>query len=244
MKIFLAKALLLFTFIFGIKDISRKIISDDHFNYVFYVTENNKSNFDLEKQYYWFKAGKIHSSYGGANSQILHGEFRKNYRKNGLAEYGLFHNGLKKGIWKTWYENGKIETIQDWNNGFAQGDYKEFSDDGTLLISGRYSKNKKDGIWINHSSKDTVEFKKGKKVVENIQEDTSSDNSEVTNEENISFWIKIKNFFKNTFRKKTEEEKNRIEKEKQAKKKQKELDRKRKELKKKGNSSQKGDKKL
>ena len=81
MKIFLAKALLLFTFIFGIKEISRKIISDDHFNYVFYVTESDKNNFDIEKQYYWFKAGTIHSSYGGANSKLLHGEFKKNYRK-------------------------------------------------------------------------------------------------------------------------------------------------------------------
>ncbi|MBQ4821386.1 hypothetical protein [Aquimarina sp. MMG016] len=219
-------------------DISRKIISDDTYNYTFYVSTKDKSDPKDYKEYFWFKTGKIHSSYGGVNGQLLHGEYKKTYRENGIAEQGEFHYGLKDNIWKSWYENGKIEKITNWQKGIATGIYREFTENGELLIRGKFKNSKKHGRWINYKSKDTLYFKKGQQVVK--EEMPEEEKAEKANKKNKkSFGVKTKDFFKNLFKKKTPEEKQKIKQEKEAKKKQKELDKKRKELAKKQKELQK-----
>ncbi len=234
---------LFFTLIFVIgsvqyvdNDGSRRIISDDNFNYVFYISDKNSNNYKNYKDYYWFKTGKVNSSKGGSNGKLLHGIYKKSYKDRVLAEQGEFHYGLKDKEWVSWYNNGEIKEIHNWNKGIATGKYQKYLESGELLITGTYRSNRKHGRWINHQVKDTLYFKKGETVVEQPEEEKIEKTEDV---EKKNFLSKVKDFFKsfkNIFKKKTPEEKEELKKQKEIKKKQKELDKKRKELTKKKKS--------
>lgn len=209
-------------------DLVRRIISDDDYNYTFYISTKEKVSVEDFKEYFWYRTGSIHNAVGGVDGQVLHGPYKKTYRNNGLAEQGEFRYGLKIKTWTSWFENGKVEKITHWQAGVLSGGYKEFDTRGALLVSGKYKNNRKHGVWVNHQTKDTLYFKKGEKIVkEELPEEEAKKNKD-TNKK--SFKVKAKEFFNTLFKKKTPEEKQKLKKEKENKKKQRELEKKRKEL--------------
>jgi len=139
---------------------SLKKISDKEYRYEFYTTDKiigPKST----RTYYWFKGGLIHSSQAGIGGPLLHDNFKKFYHSNQLAEQGKFKNGLKVGLWKTWFQNGIMETTQEFYNGLNSGKFQRFDTNGNLIEKGKFSKGKKDGLWINYISKNTIKYKSG-----------------------------------------------------------------------------------
>lgn len=138
-----------------------KRISDKEFRYEFY-TIDKKISIKHNKFYYWFKGGLIHKAEGGFSGQLLHGEFKKNYHTNQLAEQGNFKKGLKVGLWKTWFENGSTESTQEYSNGQKHGNFYGYNIEGKMLEKGFYSSGKKQGNWIDFINKDTIRYKKGK----------------------------------------------------------------------------------
>lgn len=146
-----------------------KRIYDKEFKHEFFVIVK-KINPSKNKKYYWFKGGKIHNSEFGATNELLNGKYIKFYLTNQLAEQGFFKNGLKKGIWKVWYENGTLSKIENYKNGYLNGKYEEFDNNGRLIFSGNYRNNKKHGYFINHQKKDTVRFKNDSVFVKEIKE--------------------------------------------------------------------------
>lgn len=137
-----------------------KRISDANFRYEFYVTEKIVTP-QKKRMYYWFKGGLIHNSESGIAGSLLDGQFIKLYHSNQLAEQGLFYNGLKTGLWKTWYSNGILETTQYWRNGRRKGAFFHYDNTGQLLEKGRYSADQKQGKWIDYTIKDTITYKNG-----------------------------------------------------------------------------------
>lgn len=160
---------LLFLFLSSFKDpFQIKRISDENYRYEFYVTEKiikPKTN----KPYYWFKGGAVHYAESGIGGMLLDGNFTKAYHSNNLAEQGLFKVGLKTGLWKTWHPNGKIATLQFWKKGEKQGKYSQFTVDGNLIEKGKFNNDKKQGIWINYASQDTITYKKGLEIVKKVK---------------------------------------------------------------------------
>lgn len=138
-----------------------KRVSDKDYRYEFYTTEKTNT-IKNTKNYYWFKGGLIHSSQGGEAGQLLHDNFKKFYHSNQLAEQGRFKKGLKVGLWKTWFQNGTLETTQEFSNGFLSGNFQKFDAKGNLIEKGKFQQGKKQGKWINYISKDTIQFKQGK----------------------------------------------------------------------------------
>lgn len=241
MKLLIILFLLFGSIQFADNNANRKVISDDNYNYTFYVSDKFKSNFENYKEYYWFKSGKIHSSFGGSSGQILHGLYNKTFRVNGTAEQGEFYFGLKNKVWKNWYENGKIKNIHNWQKGMLSGKYQEFTESGRLgqnskllVVSGKYKNNRKHGRWIYYKTKDTLYYRKGEKVTDKkkVEEDNNV-------KEKKGFVNKTSKFFKDIFRKKSPEEKAKAKKEKEIRKQKKEIKKKRKELAKKKKTSQK-----
>lgn len=231
MKLFLSLLLILGSFQDLEKNSNRKVISDDDFNYTFFVSTKDRSDFKNKKEYFWFKSGKIHSSQGGVNGQLLHGSYTKSYIQNGIAEQGEFHYGLKDDTWKLWYENGKLKEVKSWTRGIASGSYKSFDDKGNLVVSGKFSNNEKNGRWINHGTKDTLYFKKGEKIVKEVEEEVKKKKDKEAKKTGLNgFWIKTKEFFKDLFKKKTPQEKEEAKRQKEIESKQKELKKKREEL--------------
>lgn len=139
---------------------SIKRVTDTSFKYEFY-TSQKKINTRPGRQYYWFKGGAIHNSESGIAGELLQETFVKFYLNNQLAEKGSFVNGLKTGVWKTWYPNGKIQSIENWKNGLKKGSSKNYDQNGTLLEEGTFKRNVKHGLWIDAIKKDTVMYKNG-----------------------------------------------------------------------------------
>lgn len=139
---------------------SIKRISDINFRYEFYTTDK-KINPKNHKTYYWFKGGLIHNAQGGLAGELLDGKFIKMYHSNQLAEQGSFKKGLKTGLWKTWYPNGKMETAQKWSNGIRSGKFYHYDPNGGIMETGSFKSDKKHGTWIDYVKKDTLIYKKG-----------------------------------------------------------------------------------
>ena len=137
-----------------------KRISDADFRYEFYTTDKKIDPKD-NKMYYWFKGGAIHKSQAGIAGQLLHDKFVKMYHSNQLAESGIMKNGLKVGIWKTWYPNGVLQSLQKWHNGLKTGNFIAYDDRGNLLEKGKFKNNLKQGTWISYATKDTLSYRRG-----------------------------------------------------------------------------------
>jgi len=147
----------------------KKRITDTNFKYEFYVADDDAEIASSDRTYYWFKGGAIHNSEYGVAGQLLNDDFNKFYLSNQLAEQGIFNNGLKVGLWKTWHSNGAIETTQYWANGRKRGMFHRYDGSGLLVEQGRYREDKKQGEWINFISKDTVTYKNGEVVANNVK---------------------------------------------------------------------------
>ncbi|KQX15074.1 toxin-antitoxin system YwqK family antitoxin [Flavobacterium sp. Root420] len=141
-----------------------KRISDANFRYEFYTTDKIIKVKD-HKIYYWFKGGAIHSAESGIAGTLLHHKFLKMYHSNQLAEQGQFKEGLKVGIWKTWHQNGTIESVQKWKKGLKCGNYLRYDQNGALAETGKYSNDLKTGKWVNFEKKDTLVYKKGTLII-------------------------------------------------------------------------------
>lgn len=74
-----------------------------------------------------------------------------------LYKEGQFKNGLKEGIWKTYYDNSY--DIENYHNGKLNGEFKKFSKDNHLLVKGEYKEHKKEGVWIDYESSEFLLFK-------------------------------------------------------------------------------------
>ena len=173
-------------------DVQKKNIRSGEYDIECYVLiEDEKTDIDINKTYYWFKGGEIHYSQSKAGGKLLHKTYSQYYRSNQLAESGAFHYGLKDGTWKTWFENGKLKEEIEWGKGVKSGDYISYDEKGTVVLKGHYKNNIKSGKWINAKTKDTTIFKKGEKYI-----------PEAKGVKN-----KKESFFKRLFKKKTEAEK-------------------------------------
>lgn len=142
-----------------------KRISDKNFRYEFYVTDKSVTP-KPNKIYYWFKGGAIHNAQGGFGGALLNNKFLKTYHSNQIAEQGVFKNGLKVGIWKTWHPNGIIETTQKWSKGLRTGMYYKYDTNGIVSEIGCYKNDKKHGKWYDFIKKDTINYKNGIPAVE------------------------------------------------------------------------------
>lgn len=94
------------------QDIEKRFVKTDSFNYEFNIGTDNFLNSRLTDSlfYYSFKAQKLSIIQGGAIGFLLNGNFLKYYSDGNIAESGALINGLKNGIWKTWFHDGKMKS--------------------------------------------------------------------------------------------------------------------------------------
>lgn len=118
--------------------------------------------------YYWYKSNKILATEGGFDGKPLHGKYTSFYFSQNLMEKGLFKNGLKKGEWKTWYENGKTEEIINWKSGIKHGKHVSYNFSGELVAEGNFKKGQLQGIVKSYDRGILLserKYKKGKEVL-------------------------------------------------------------------------------
>ncbi|WP_196896052.1 toxin-antitoxin system YwqK family antitoxin [Aureivirga marina] len=161
------------------------------FAYDFYIDKEYKtSNLEMHKQYFWYDGNEIKSTYFDIGGPVLQKQFIKYHQNNKqLAEKGEFVNGLKNGVWKSWFQNGRLSNVKHWNHGELSGLYIEFDENGNEIVKGKYKSDKKEGEWIQHQNGDTLFYKKGILIEKPVK--TSE-----TKEGKKSVFSKMKNIFK------------------------------------------------
>ena len=88
----------------------------------------------------------------------------KSYFKNGIIKsIQQYNNGNDTSQWTFFFQNGIIETIGQFEKGIRIGEWKYYFKSGLLKQVNNYKLGKKDGIWLKFSEKgDTIykiEFK-------------------------------------------------------------------------------------
>ncbi len=104
------------------------------------------------------------------NPSILHGPYVSFYHDGKKKVEGYYKEGEPFGIWKFYYENGRLKKSADrenaqngnWNffyedgsihmqgtfiNNVREGDWKFFYEDGTIKSTGAFKNGEKDGLW-------------------------------------------------------------------------------------------------
>ena len=67
---------------------------------------------------------------------------KKDTTKNVTLEEGTFINGLRSGIWTSYYSNGKVQAIAYYKQGKKIGKWRSYDNKGRLLTEIRYKKGK------------------------------------------------------------------------------------------------------
>ncbi|MBO9620907.1 MAG: hypothetical protein J7539_17940 [Niabella sp.] len=113
--------------------------------------------------YTWFKSGHIYTTEGSFYGKLLHGDYKVVDKERHLLEEGRFRMGERKGLWRTWYENGFLKTRTQkrfWDGALA---IKEYSAAGSLTKRG-FEKDGRFTGWQTEPVKDSilvVHYKKG-----------------------------------------------------------------------------------
>lgn len=65
-----------------------------------------------------------------------------------LQVSGKYKQGVKEGVWKSYYENGEKKEEAKYENGLLEGEYKSYYMNKKLKEEGEYEANQKTGKWI------------------------------------------------------------------------------------------------
>ncbi|MBS2099223.1 toxin-antitoxin system YwqK family antitoxin [Carboxylicivirga linearis] len=91
----------------------------------------------------WYPDGKVMIQGGNGNYESFYADGKK------LMESGKMVNGLRQGIWLTYYEtNQAIFQESSYVNGHLTGEVKFYYESGQLFSSGRMNNDLREGEWI------------------------------------------------------------------------------------------------
>lgn len=69
---------------------------------------------------------------------VLDGESLSYYENGTLLSKGTYTNGVKNGIWKTWFKNGQLSTEENYCNGLYCSSVFHYDEEGKLIVSQRW----------------------------------------------------------------------------------------------------------
>lgn len=73
---------------------------------------------------------------------------------------GFYDNGIKEGIWTTYYANGVKESSANYENNYRNGLYESFDDHGIIYSRGNYLDQVKEGDWYFYNADSTIHTRK------------------------------------------------------------------------------------
>ncbi len=76
------------------------------------------------------------------------GYYKEYYPSNLLKMEGMMKNGKREGIWKAWFEDGKLWSVAFYEKGVRQGESIVYREGGVKLYQGSYLNDKKIGKWL------------------------------------------------------------------------------------------------
>ncbi|MGQ7855239.1 toxin-antitoxin system YwqK family antitoxin [Pedobacter sp. WC2501] len=142
-------------------------VNYDHYKAVFYVQrpEIGLGNIKSDRKYAWYSGNQICYTQGGYSGKLLNGDYNEFYDTKGLKTQGIFEMGLKSGRWKSWGEDGILDSIVNYSSGKPNGRFEKYDQEGVLLERGKYHDGQLNGKLekrINADSIQVIRYKKGK----------------------------------------------------------------------------------
>ena len=80
-------------------------------------------------------------------TEIKHGKYQSFYPGGQIFEESNYVKDSLDGVRTLYYENGKVQSIEQLQNGKYIGKYQKFSETGQLILEGDYVDNEMSGIW-------------------------------------------------------------------------------------------------
>jgi hypothetical protein len=144
-------------------------INFGHYKAVFYVQrqEMRSGNIKSDLKYAWFSGNQIRYTQGGYSGKLLNGIYNEFYESKGLKTQGIFEMGLKSGKWKSWGEDGVLDSIVNYSSGKPNGKFEKYDQEGILLERGNYSNGQLNGKLEKRMGADSIQltrYKKGKVI--------------------------------------------------------------------------------
>lgn len=99
--------------------------------------------------YYWYNKGQINYNQGDFAGVLLHGEYLVFNKDKKLVTKGKVEKGLKVGTWKSWHDNGKLKSIENYSKGLLDGECSFFYWNGELIRQVYF----KNGVQANEEKK-------------------------------------------------------------------------------------------
>lgn len=120
--------------------VSHRVVMNfqEYIVYADILASERKFNPKSGKYYFWYSANDIKRTRGGYDGKLLHGAYTEFFPDKNLKQKGMFRYGLKKGVWKTWYHSGEIESVVRWRKGSMQGGFRHYDEQGRLVRQGRH----------------------------------------------------------------------------------------------------------
>ena len=75
------------------------------------------------------------------------------YPNGALKIEGGFSNKQRDGVWKAFFEDGKLQSLSNFDNGLYQGNSEVYYPNGNLMYKGDYQQDKKIGTWQFYNKK-------------------------------------------------------------------------------------------
>ena len=94
----------------------------------------------------FFILGMIHVSYCQDTTSVnaKNGFYREEF--GSLKMEGNYADGLKYGVWITYYPTGYINKVEEFHQGKRNGVFIEFDNKGTITSQATYKEDKLDGV--------------------------------------------------------------------------------------------------
>ena len=90
------------------------------------------------------------------------------YRNGTLYEIGKYSGGLREGIWKSWFESGKLASEIQYTDNIMDGKYTLYWENGNIHLNGKYENGLQEGVWQLYDEEGvlsiTTLFKEGKEL--------------------------------------------------------------------------------
>lgn len=90
------------------------------------------------------------------------------YRRNSAVEEGDYTDGMRTGVWRSWYQPGVISAKIEYDQDLMNGEYTIYYENGVIKRTGKCINGERDGIWYDYDDTGelmlTTLYKEGKEL--------------------------------------------------------------------------------
>ena len=112
-----------------------------------------RASLDNGKQYYWCKGQRIHITQGGADGDLLDGEYVEFHPNGQLRTKGKLSKGERVGTWQDWDVDGRLLRTARWKHGLLHGKQWTFDPKGGEATIKRYRQGKEVAPRVNRKGR-------------------------------------------------------------------------------------------